>query len=54
LQQQKRSFAVAVIRLMIERLGTAAGSVCLAWTMTGFGMAGAQPWEPRVLDELSL
>jgi hypothetical protein len=31
---------------MIGRLGIAAGSVCLAW-MTGCGMAGAQPWQPR-------
>jgi hypothetical protein len=32
---------------MIGRLGIAAGSVCLAWVMTGSGMAGAQPWQPR-------
>jgi hypothetical protein len=32
---------------MIRRLGIAAGSVCLARIMTGSGMAGAQPWQPR-------
>jgi hypothetical protein len=32
---------------MIGRLGIAAVSVCLAWVMTGSGMAGAQPWQPR-------
>jgi hypothetical protein len=32
---------------MIWRLGIVAGSVCLAWIMTGSSMAGAQPWQPR-------
>ena len=35
---------------MIGRLGIAAGSVCLAWIMTGYGMAGAQSWQPRDLQ----
>jgi hypothetical protein len=32
---------------MIGRLGIAAGGVCFAWIMTGSGIAGAQPWQPR-------
>ena len=39
---------------MIGRLGIAAGSVCLAWVMTGSGMAGAQPWQPRDPDGCTL
>jgi hypothetical protein len=32
---------------MLARLGIASGRVCLAWIMAGWGMAGAQPWQPR-------
>ena len=38
-------FAVVRVRPMIARLGIA--SVCLACTLAGSGMAGAQPWQPR-------
>jgi hypothetical protein len=46
-QRGKRCFANAVVRLMIGRLGIAAGSVCLTSMLTASSMAGAQPWQPR-------
>ena len=41
---------LAVVRPppMIARF--ASGCACLAWIMTGSGMVGAQPWQPRDLE----
>jgi Domain of unknown function (DUF4864) len=35
---------------MIARLGIISSRICLAWTITGWGMAGAQSWQPRDLQ----
>jgi hypothetical protein len=35
---------------MLARFGIASVRVCLAWTIAGWGMAGAQSWQPRDLQ----
>jgi hypothetical protein len=43
-------FIVLLARPMLARLGIASVRVCLAWTIAGWGMAGAQSWQPRDLQ----
>jgi hypothetical protein len=35
---------------MIARLGVISSRICLAWTIAGWGIAGAQSWQPRDLQ----
>ena len=35
---------------MLARFGIASVRVCLAWTIAGWGIAGAQSWQPRDLQ----